>query len=258
MSAVPTHVAPNPGNGSAWRNRLEQRPELPVLLVALLCWLVLLTAGASARHPDEQVAPAHSMHMHGVADHPGDASAAWYGAGLWIFMVIAMMLPLTTPSLRYVARMVPRKSRAAAQFAFVIAYLAVWAPGATLAAFVHTWPTGVPVLAGVCATAAAGVWELTPLKRRALLQGHRHQPVRALEPARTRSCLAFGFHRGTWCVASCGPAMVALTFLGHNAFVSVLMFIGLTLQQFTPDAHWYRKWSAAGLVGVSAISAVIM
>ncbi len=231
----------------AWRARVERRPELPVLGISAAAWVVLLlvlrgTPTSSSGHD-------HGTSHLTTTGQPGDEwlSGAGRGALLWVVMTVAMMLPLAVPGLRYVARMVPRRGRLAATSTFASAYVVAWLPAAVLAGGVHPGtPPDWPVVAAVFLLAAG--WELTPIKRAALLRGHRHHVVRAQQPARRRTCWSFGLRRGGWCLVSCGPAMLALM-IGHHALVPLLVLaVGAVVQQLSPDAHWRRTWSAAGLV----------
>jgi len=233
---------------------VERRPELPALAVAAGAWVVLF---ATAPRP-AQPAVHHHQHMGGM-EHGTDAwsmSGAQRGAILWVAMTVAMMLPLTIPSLRYVGRMVPRSARLAATATFSAGYVVAWLPGVVLAIAVHARPPA-PGSVVVAAFVVAAAWELTLLKRKALLRCHRHHVVRAHQPARRRSCWRFGLRRGAWCMASCGPVMGALMVGAHALVPMVVVTIGLAVQQFNPVAHWYRTWSAGGLVALAACTPLI-
>jgi predicted metal-binding membrane protein len=107
-------------------------------------------------------------------------------AVLWISMMAAMMLPGATQATVRVARVVP----------FVATYLAVWA--AVGVAVYALYQPHSAVAAGVV-TVAAGLYELTPLKRRCR--------ERCRED---RSGLAFGVH----CVGASIGLMAVFVALG--------------------------------------------
>jgi predicted metal-binding membrane protein len=107
-------------------------------------------------------------------------------AVLWTSMMAAMMLPGATQATVRVARVVP----------FVVTYLAVWAT-VGVAVYALYEPHGA-VAAGVV-TVAAGLYELTPLKRRCR--------ERCRED---RSGLAFGVH----CVGASIGLMAVFVALG--------------------------------------------
>ncbi|HMR49196.1 MAG TPA: DUF2182 domain-containing protein [Arachnia sp.] len=233
---------------------LGRRPEFPALAVAAVAWVALL---AMLVAPPPVVATTGGAGHHHAGSTGAESAAtqrvladAGQGVAVWVLMVVAMMLPLAVPGIRYVARMVPRRGRLAATSTFAAAYVVAWLPGAILAVGLHAWPApGWPVVSAGFLLAAA--WELTPLKRKALLRCHRRQVIRARQPARWRSCWAFGLRRGGWCVVSCGPAMLALMLSQHALVPLLVLAAGVAAQQYLPDAHWHRKWSAAALLALA-------
>jgi len=255
MAAATLLATGSPRRG--WGLLLERRPELPTLVAAAAAWVallwLLLTPGSAA----PTSAPGH--HDHAGMTRPelpggeGWLTDAGRGALLWVLMLVAMMLPLAVPGIRYVARMVPRRGRLAATTTFAAAYVAAWLPGMVLAVGVHVLtPPRWPVVTGAFLLAAS--WELTPVKRTALLRCHRRRVVRARQPGRLRTSAAFGFRRGGWCVVSCGPAMLALMVAQHAVAPMLLLAGGAAVQQLTPDAHWFRHWSAAVLAVLAVTS----
>lgn len=124
------------------------------------------------------------------------AAAAWAGMAAmghgsasvlqtsthWALMCVAMMLPTVLPSLRTAS--LPVGLRIAG--GYLVPWIAV-APLAWLA--VSTVPT-------VLLCAAAAVWQVTSWRAAAL-----------------RRCPDGGLDRGLWCLAACGPLMLALTSL---------------------------------------------
>ena len=127
----------------------------------------------------------------GVATRLG--SFAFFAA-LWVAMMAAMMLPGAAPA---VVRHVRASGRARAVPLFVASYLAVWAL-VGVAVYAVYRPHG-SLAAGIVAI-AAGVYELTPLKR--------HFRRRCRE--NTRSGLDFGL----CCVGSSIGLMLMLVALG--------------------------------------------
>src|SRR5690349_18320283 len=109
-----------------WRGLLERRPELLTLAAAAVAWVVLLTPLLAPNTPARSSVPRDDhMAMHGSDLHTrgGWLSDAGHGALLWVAMVLAMMLPLALPGIRYVARMVPRRGRLEATSTFAAAYV---------------------------------------------------------------------------------------------------------------------------------------
>jgi predicted metal-binding membrane protein len=132
---------------------------------------------------------ANGMDM-GVATQLGPLA---FFAPLWVAMMAAMMLPGAAPA---VIRNAEATGRARAVPAFLAAYLAVW----TLVGLVvyALYRPHAPVVAGVVAI-AAGVYELTPLKRRFR--------------ERCRDSIRSGFVFGLYCVGSSIGLMLLLVTL---------------------------------------------
>jgi hypothetical protein len=133
-----------------------------LVAVALVAWLVTFAR------------------MDGMDDGPGTALGAlpWY-VGVWVTMMAAMMLPAVAPVAQLVARTnagrLGRRAGAARTALFLATYVLVWT-GYGLAAYaayraiaavedgVLAWDRAGPYVAGG-AVAAAGLYQLTPLKR---------------------------------------------------------------------------------------------
>jgi len=92
----------------------------------------------------------------GVATRPG---SFWFFAAAWVTMMAAMMLPGAAPAM---ARHARARGRGSAAALFAGSYLAFWAL-AGLAVYVVDRPHGA-VAAGAVVV-AAGIYELTPVKR---------------------------------------------------------------------------------------------
>ena len=148
--------------------------------------------------------------MWGMDDGPGTdlGGLGWY-VGIWATMTAAMMLPTATPAARHVARLFPT-------LLFAVGYLAVWtAYGLAAYGFFRlatsfetgwlAWDEGGPYAAGGVVV-AAGLYQLTPLKRRSLrrCRGPEHEP----------GAFRTGLLHGVDCVGSSGALMVALFALG--------------------------------------------
>jgi predicted metal-binding membrane protein len=138
--------------------------------------------------------------MEGMDAGPGTdlGGLGWY-LGVWVTMTAAMMLPSEAPAALLVARL--RRSLPAVLY--LVGYLAVWtAYGlAAYAVFGRDFGTGVAALV----VGGAGVYELTPLKRRSLERCRNPHPNGGL-----RSGLTEGVH----CVGASGGLMAVLFALG--------------------------------------------
>jgi predicted metal-binding membrane protein len=166
--------------------------------------------------------------MRGMDAGPGtDLGGLWWYVGVWVTMTAAMMLPSTVPAARHVAR----RARRVPTLLFAAGYLAIWTGYGLLAYGVFrlvtsfdtgwlAWDRGGPYAAGVVII-AAGLYELTPLKRVSLRRCREAPQGNA-----GRSGVAHGFD----CVGSSGALMAVLLVLGAMslfwmAVVAVVIFV---------------------------------
>jgi predicted metal-binding membrane protein len=184
--------------------------------------------------------------MSGMDAGPGTdlGGLGWY-LGVWATMTAAMMLPSTL----FVAR-VPR----GLPVLFVAGYLAAWTAygliGYGLFRLVTSfdtgwlaWDRGGPYVAGG-AIVAAGIYELTPLKRRYLR--------RCRTPA-ARSGLAHGLD----CVGCCAGLMAALFALGVMSILWMAVVAGVIFaEKVLPHGFRLSRAVAVALV-VLGISVAI-
>jgi len=136
----------------------------------------------------------------------------WFFVGVWAAMMAAMMLPGAAPAVVGYAR--TRRRSSTATVTFTTAYVGVWTLFGIAAYGVYR-PHGT-VVAGVI-TVAAGLYELTPIKRRAR--------------RRCRQPAASGFHLGVNCVASSIGLMLVLLALGAMSIAWMTAIAVLVLVQ---------------------------
>ena len=129
--------------------------------------------------------------------------------GLWSIMMAAMMLPAAGPA-------VVRRARAGLRHVplFLASYLAVWTV-AGLVAYLLYRPHGT--LAAGLAVIAAGLYELTPAKRRC----RRYCRERA----------GSGFEYGLHCLGSSAGLMLALVALGPMSLTWMAVVGAVVLEQ---------------------------
>jgi predicted metal-binding membrane protein len=134
----------------------------------------------------------------------------------WVPMMAAMMLPGAVPA---VARFAAAERRLQAGPFFAASYLAVWTL-VGLAVFALYEPHGS--LAAGALTIAAGIYELTPLKRRCR--------------RRCRESVGPGFELGIYCVGSSIGLMVMLLALGamNIGWMSVVAVVVLAQKVLPP------------------------
>ena len=164
--------------------------------------------------------------MQGMDAGPGTdlGGLGWY-LGIWVTMTAAMMLPSEAPS----ALLVVRLRRGLPTLLFLTGYLAVWTAFGLVAYALFrsftsldtgwlAWSEAGPYVAGG-AIVAAGVYELTPLKRLFLRRCRSPHP----DGSAIRSGLANGLH----CVGSSGGLMVVLFALGVMSVVWMVVVAGV-------------------------------
>jgi predicted metal-binding membrane protein len=139
----------------------------------------------------------------------------WFFAALWVSMMVAMMLPGAVPA-------ITRTGRGLAGPLFAASYVAVWALFG-LAVYAVYRPHGAAVAGAL--TIAAGLYELTPLKRECRRRCRRD----------VRSGLQFG----VYCVGSSIGLMVMLVALGvmSVAWMALVAFLVLA-QKLLPPRVW--------------------
>jgi predicted metal-binding membrane protein len=170
----------------------------------------------------------------GVATELG--SFAFFIA-VWVPMMAAMMLPGAVPAL---SRFIRVNGRALAAPLFAASYLAVWTLFG-LAVYALYRPHGA-VAAGAL-TIAAGVYELTPLKRDCR--------------RRCRKSVRSGFEFGVYCVGSSIGLMVVLVALGVMSitWMSIIAAVVL-LQKLLPLRAFVDVPVALAIVGLGILIVV--
>ena len=202
--------------GPAPPARAERRYGAAVVVilvaVALVAWLVTFAR------------------MDGMDEGPGTSLGAlpWY-LGVWVTMMAAMMLPAVAPVAQLVARTNARRlgRRAALTHTalFLATYVLVWA-GYGLAAYAAyrliaavedgelAWTSAGPYVAGG-AVAAAGLYQLTPLKRICLR--HCRSPLHFLFTGwrdGPTGAVRMGTVHAAYCVGCCAGLMIVLFAVG--------------------------------------------
>jgi predicted metal-binding membrane protein len=153
-------------------------------------------------------------------------------AAVWVPMIAAMMLPGAVPA-------AARLRGALAVPLFAGSYLAVWA-AIGLAVYAVYRPHGAAVAGAL--TIAAGLYELTPLKR--------HCRRRCRETVRS------GFEFGVWCVGSSIGLMVVLLALGAMSVTWMAVVAVLVLaQKLLPPRAIRDVPVALAIVGVGILVA---
>jgi predicted metal-binding membrane protein len=172
-----------------------------------------------------------AQRMRGMDMGPGtDLGGLGWFVGVWVTMMAAMMFPSVAPMALAFARVSAARSRRSggpvvAAWTFVGGYLLAWTAYGVVAYGLFralrglqpgflAWDAQGPLVAGA-AIAAAGAYQLTPLKRACLR--HCRSPLH-LVAGRWRGgrlgAVAMGVEHGAWCVGCCGGLMLVLFALG--------------------------------------------
>jgi predicted metal-binding membrane protein len=240
---------------TAERRRFRAAPAALLLAAILATWVVTIER------------------MRGMDAGPGTdlGSLGWY-VGVWVTMMAAMMLPAALPMVMLFSRIAADRSRRGRPFVptwvFVGGYLAVWTVYGLAAYGVYrgivaagpgflAWDRGGPYVVGG-AVAAAGLYELTPLKKACLR--HCRSPLHyVLGGWRDGWLGAFrmGAEHGAYCVGCCWGLMVVLFALGvMSLFWMALVAAVIFVQKVLPGGDRLAGAFAAVLVGVGIWVAV--
>jgi predicted metal-binding membrane protein len=213
--------------------------------VSIAGWLVLLAAAALAWLLTVQSAV-------GMPPGPGTMGPGFLGfLALWTLMMAAMMLPSIAPVVSLYQRSLHARASSwnlvVRSAALVVGYLAAWAlfgavafvtasAGSQLAAGA---PNAAPWV-GALLLAAAGIYQLTPLKDRCL--GHCRSPLAFLlhfgnYRGRLRD-LRVGLYHGAYCVGCCWGLMIVLITVG---VMNLPWMVGLAAVIFIEKTWRYGK-----------------
>jgi predicted metal-binding membrane protein len=183
--------------------------------------------------------------MRGMDAGPGtDLGGLGWFLGIWVTMMAAMMFPSVAPMVLLFHRISREKARREQPFVptsvFMLSYLAVWTAYGLAAYALYRlvvrfdfafldWHSSGAYIAGA-AIAAAGLYELTPLK--SLCLHHCRHPLHFVlgnwRPGWT-GAIRMGGEHGAFCVGCCLGLMLVLFALGvmsltWMAVVAVLIF----------------------------------
>jgi predicted metal-binding membrane protein len=183
---------------------------------------------------------------------------------MWTVMMAAMMLPSSVPMVLSFASLTRQRRVQRLPYAktsvFVLGYLTVWA-GFSLMATLAQWGllegrlvtpmmvSATPKLASACLI-IAGVYQLTPLKRRCLakcasplgflLNEWRDGPFGAW---------TMGWRHGAYCVGCCGVLMALLFVFGvMNVLWVAVLSAYVLLEKLLPRVRWLPFLAGAALL----------
>jgi predicted metal-binding membrane protein len=198
--------------------------------------------------------------MRGMDAGPGtDLGAFGSFVGIWVSMMVAMMLPSAMPTTLLVARL----RDGADACAFVIGYVVAWIAYGVAAYCVYravrsaapsfvAWDARGPWVAGA-ALAAAGLYQLTPLKSSCLR--HCRSPLHFVLRAGggPHGAARAGAGHGLYCIGCCAGLMLALFALGVMSLVwMALVALAILVEKTLPGGPRAAIVLAAALVALGA------
>ena len=187
----------------------------------------------------------------------------------WTLMMVAIMFPAVAPVVMTFDRWALAKSRPrSVTAAFLAGYLAIWsaiglaAYGAVLAieAFVPAGDPSAPRIGGVL-LAAAGVYELTPLKD-LCLQHCRSAVATIVQYADRlsdghRGPFTVGVLHGIYCVGCCWSLMLVLVLVGMMNLVWMGIIAALIFaEKVLPGGRVLSRIAGVALIGAGAFLAI--
>lgn len=180
---------------------------------------------------------------------------------MWVAMMVAMMLPSVAPTAILWIR--ARNVTGLRAVAFVAGYLIAWALYG-VGAYVVLLGAGrlaetaprTATWAGAAVLAAAGIYQLTPLKQRCLK--HCRSPIGALVHyggyQGSTADLRVGLHHGLYCVGCCWALMAILVVVGvMNLVVMALLAVVVLAEKI-----WRGGETVARVVGVVLLVAAVL
>ena len=212
----------------------------PLLVVTLVAWAIAVDQ------------------MRGMDAGPGtDLGAFPWFAGIWLTMTVAMMLPSAVPT----TLMFSRLGRGWETAPFVGGYLLAWAAFGVAAYVVSrgarelapsfvAWDERGPWVAGA-ALAAAGLYQLTPLKTSCLR--HCRSPLHFLIRRRSGRLAAMraGLGHGGYCIGCCAGLMLALFALGiMSVFWMAVAAAAILVEKTLPGGEVFARMLAVVLVAL--------
>jgi predicted metal-binding membrane protein len=206
---------------------LKRRPALWIELGVAAAWIALVLDSTLAQGQGDGSGWTGGplwvcelgTHGGGGGGHAGSSAviggSLLAGVPMWGLMATAMMVPTALPAIHHVGgkSMFWRRRRATVEF--IAIFLGLWvAFAAVVLGGLGSWgPAGSPYALAV-ALALAALWQLTPLKLRAMRACHRSRPLPPRGWRATAGVADFALHNGGACIASCWAMMAAVS-LAH-------------------------------------------
>jgi predicted metal-binding membrane protein len=233
------------------------------LLVGALAAVALISWAYLAHHA---AMPMAGPMAHGAADFG-------FLALMWVVMMAAMMLPSVVPAVLVHAaasRRVAPGTATARNAAFVFGYATAWSAFALGAAALQLALGRLALLSpdmsaaspflGAALLAAAGAWQLTPIKDACLRQCRMPlQFVAEHWRDGAAGALRMGLWHGLYCIGCCG-ALMALLFVGGvmNLLWVALISAFVLLEKIALPGTRAGRWVSGGGLIVAAIALLVV
>jgi predicted metal-binding membrane protein len=186
---------------------------------------------------------------------------------MWFVMMAAMMLPAAAPAILLYGRVAARQVPAVAPSSqFATGYLVAWAGFSLVAAAVQQAATRAGVLdamtlgthdrAGALLWLAAGLYQLTPLKRACLAQCRSPAAFFARHWRQGRLAgLRLGLAHGLFCIGCCG-ALMALLFVGGamNLAWALMLATVVAVEKVAPRGDRIGRLLGVAMIGWGAFA----
>jgi predicted metal-binding membrane protein len=219
---------------------LAWRPEWPVVILVAVAWLAMawLQLGAEPSH------------------HVVSQSSFVVALNAWALMIVSMMVPVTLPAVRHVARNSICVRQHQAMAVYLAAFVAVWMIFGVLAtAMLSTIQSfgiaGRSIVASTLALSTA--WQVTAIKRRAIVACRKTVP---LPPAGWRAdaaCARFGIQQAWRCLLACWPLMLLMAAAGHQ----LVLMIALTTMLLAEERTFRNDRLIAPFASVLAVATLV-
>jgi len=231
-----------------------RHPEWWLVAASAAAWVLAwwLTAGSNEGslhrpHDDSNVAEAWSL------------GTLLVRVGIWSIMVVAMMGPVMVPRVRHVAACCMGRVRTRAILETLGGALLVWVIVGVIAIGLVIAAPGFDVrdspISFLFVWLLVAGWQLMPSKLASIGRCHAVRVPRGVAVGNRR--LTAGMAYTSWCVVSCGPAMVAMAITGHPPLLMVALTIGLTAERVVHRPARAARMLAFGVAATALVSLVL-
>lgn len=232
-----------------------RRPEFGPSLVVVGVWAIVLFRPSTHEHASHLGLAASAM-SHSMPLELWRTGSALSGFPAWMLMTVAMMGPAALAGIRHTGLNSLSWRRYRAMGEFSAGYFIVWAAFGLLSlAALAAVPRAVGWSGAAAALAVAGLWELTPMKRRSLRECHRSVPLPPRGWRAEVAAIRFGLRNGSACLGSCWCLMLAMTvFPAHYVLATVLLTVVSTAERLVERPRRATRLAAVSF-GVLALAA---